>query len=133
MSEKALRNGEKHGVLVPEAVQPGTLGALALEQMQERWRTEAIGANWSVAVKAKWKFRFSPLIGHCFGTAIAKRAGTDFVLVPEYHFGSHPLVDDLRSISQCSPFIERRSGLVDDRASDSVPFHCGCRRRGESH
>jgi hypothetical protein len=38
---------------------PGTPAALALERMQERWRTEAIGVNWSATGKAKWKFRLN--------------------------------------------------------------------------
>jgi recombination protein RecA len=47
------------------APQPSTLAALALERMQERWRTDATGVYWSGAWKAKWKFRLmriSPMI-----------------------------------------------------------------------
>ena len=43
VSEKVLRNGANDGSLVPEATQSGTLGALALERTQERWRAEANG------------------------------------------------------------------------------------------
>ena len=50
MFEQVLRNG-KISVFCPGGAQQGTPAALALERMQERWRTEAMGVNWSAAGK----------------------------------------------------------------------------------
>jgi hypothetical protein len=59
--EKSLRNGGNHGFLVPAKAISRTTGSLALELMQKRSRAEAMGVYWSVAGKAKWKFRLVPV------------------------------------------------------------------------
>ena len=43
MSEKSLRNGANHGLLVPANALPGASGSLALEGMQKRIAAAATG------------------------------------------------------------------------------------------
>jgi hypothetical protein len=43
MSEKSLRNGANHGLLVLTKALPGASGSLALEQMQKKIAAAATG------------------------------------------------------------------------------------------
>jgi hypothetical protein len=58
VSEKSLRNGANHGLLVLAKALPGASGSLALERMQKRSPADANGGIVVHSRKAKWKFRF---------------------------------------------------------------------------
>jgi hypothetical protein len=64
VSEKSLRNGANHGLLVLAKALPGASGSLAMDRMQKKIAAAATGAILGYSREAKWKSRLNPDVAH---------------------------------------------------------------------